>query len=236
VNYLLAILICLKLIQTFTCSTRTQLDTQMTTIFHFLELIYLRILFAILVQCRETLLNPMLPNVKLLIYVYINYMSSQKTSQCMIYCSIFSILSTKLRCYCFLSTVNSSNCLWTDMFLLIHAYYLTRILHKQVQVLWNGVSSCNFSVSNGVKQGAIVRQILFCMYLDTLLTELKKAGVGCFIGKWFVSVLGYADDVVLLAPTARAMRTMLKVCDKFSGGFSVIFNAKKSECLTFNTE
>jgi hypothetical protein len=81
---------------------------------------------------------------------------------------------------------------------------------QQVRVLWNGVSSCNFSVSNGVKQGAIISPILFCVYLDTLLLELKKAGVGCFIGNWFVAALAYADDVVLLAPTARAIFLTLK--------------------------
>jgi len=50
---------------------------------------------------------------------------------------------------------------------------------------------------------------------DTLHIELKKTGVGCFTSHWFVVVLVvYADDVVQLAPTARAMRTMLAVCDK----------------------
>ena len=83
--------------------------------------------------------------------------------------------------------------------------HVTRILlsmytGQRVWVLWNGVSSGNFSVSNGVKQGAIVSPILFCVYLDTVLIELKKAGVGCFIGHWFVAALGYADDVVLLVP------------------------------------
>jgi hypothetical protein len=105
---------------------------------------------------------------------------------------------------------------------------------QQVRVLWNNVSSGHFSVSNGVKQGAIISPILFCVYLDSLLIELKKAGVGCFIGRWFVAALAYADDVVLLAPTARAMRTMLTVCDKFATEFNVIFNAKKSKCITFN--
>jgi Reverse transcriptase (RNA-dependent DNA polymerase) len=76
---------------------------------------------------------------------------------------------------------------------------------QQVRVLWNIVASSNFRISNCVKQGAIVSPISFCVYLDTLLIKLKKARVGCFIGNWFVAALGYAVDVVLLAPTARAM-------------------------------
>ena len=38
---------------------------------------------------------------------------------------------------------------------------------QHVRVLWNGIYSCSFSVMNGVKQGAIISPILFCVYLDT---------------------------------------------------------------------
>ena len=98
------------------------------------------------------------------------------------------------------------------------------------------IMPCEIDYTNGVKQGAIVSPILFCVYLDTLLIELKKAGVWCFIGNWFVAALGYSDDVVLLAPTARAMRTMLGVGDKFASEFNVIFDAKKSKCITLNKQ
>ena len=47
----------------------------------------------------------------------------------------------------------------------------------------------------------------------------------------FVGALAYADDIVLLAPTARAMRKLLCLCDEFASGFNVLFNAKKSKCL-----
>ena len=63
------------------------------------------------------------------------------------------------------------------------------------------------------------------------LQELTKANVGCFIGNFFIGALAYADDIVLLAPTSRAMRIMLSVCDRFAKEFQVSFNAKKSKCL-----
>ena len=78
-----------------------------------------------------------------------------------------------------------------------------------------------------MKQGTIISPILFCVYLDTLFIELKNAGVGCFISNWFVAALAYANEVVLLAPTARAMRTILSVCNRFAAEFNVTFNAKK---------
>ena len=117
--------------------------------------------------------------------------------------------------------------------------YVIRVLlnmytDQQIRVLWNGKYSTCFSVNNGVKQGAIVSPILFCVYLDVLLSELQKAGLGCFIGTWFAAALAYADDLILMAPSARAMRGMLAICDKFAKEYSVTFNNTKSKCITFH--
>ena len=46
----------------------------------------------------------------------------------------------------------------------------------------------SFSVLNGVKQGGIVSRIMFFVYFDKLLLSLSESGVGCYIGRYFVSV------------------------------------------------
>jgi len=46
--------------------------------------------------------------------------------------------------------------------------------------------------------------------------------------------VAYADDIVLLAPTHRAMRNMLAPCDKFASEYHVVFNARKSNDLYIN--
>ena len=43
-----------------------------------------------------------------------------------------------------------------------------------------------------------------------LLTYFHKAGLGCYIGHMFVGALAYADDLVLLAQTPHAMRSILQ--------------------------
>jgi Reverse transcriptase (RNA-dependent DNA polymerase) len=85
-----------------------------------------------------------------------------------------------------------------------------------------------------MKQGAVVSPILFCVYLDVLLTELRKTGLGCFIGAWFAAALAYADDIILMAPFARAMKEMLAICDEFAKENCVTFNDTKSKCIAFN--
>jgi Reverse transcriptase (RNA-dependent DNA polymerase) len=104
---------------------------------------------------------------------------------------------------------------------------------QSVRVLWNGCLSSTFPVTNGVKQGGILSPILFCVYYDELLQELRRTNTGCHIGSWFVGVLAYADDLALLAPSASAMRKLLATCEQFSQRFSLSFNAAKSKCMCF---
>jgi len=73
--------------------------------------------------------------------------------------------------------------------------------------------------------------ILYCVYVDDLFLMLSKAGVRCFIGLHFVGALAYTDDLVLLAPTASAMRKLLAICVDFAREYSISFNALKSKCL-----
>ena len=67
-------------------------------------------------------------------------------------------------------------------------------------------------MSNGVRQGSVISPHLFAVYLDGLLLELCNSGVGCYWGCSFAGGFSYADDVVLLAPSASALRIMLNIC------------------------
>jgi len=77
----------------------------------------------------------------------------------------------------------------------------------------------------------VLSPILFCLYIDELLVALSRAGVGCFMGSNFVGALAYADDIVLLAPSASALRMMPVICDNYAKDYSISFNASKSKCL-----
>jgi len=94
--------------------------------------------------------------------------------------------------------------------------------------LYSRVSWCGFSeyflATNGVKQGGVLSPVLLCVYIDNLLVRMSNANVGCFIGSNYVGALAYADDLVLLAPTASALRKMLAICDVYAAEYSMSFN------------
>ena len=97
-------------------------------------------------------------------------------------------------------------------------------------VRWNNSLSDSFCVSNGVWQGGVLSPILFAIYIDSLLEMLESSGVGCYYGGSFVGALAYADDVVLLAPWASALRLMLHICNIL---YVSVFNAAKTQLICF---
>jgi Reverse transcriptase (RNA-dependent DNA polymerase) len=81
----------------------------------------------------------------------------------------------------------------------------------------------------------VLSPALFCVYIDDMLLHmaLPKTGVGCYIGNVFIGALAYADDVVIIAPSACAMRRLLNVCDNCVNEYHIIFNAEKFKCCAF---
>ena len=102
-----------------------------------------------------------------------------------------------------------------------------------------GRHSSSFRLRNGTRQGAVASPALWAVYVDDLLIQLRRQGLGCNIaGVWMGAVL-YVDDLALLAPTRSALAAMLAVVEKYSLShnlhFSVDPNPKlsKTKCIYF---
>ena len=98
--------------------------------------------------------------------------------------------------------------------------------------------STAFSVSNGVRQGGVLSPVLFTIYMyiiDKLLQDLKQQGIGCFWEQHFAGAYAYADDLVILAPSASALRQMLQSCEVFADSHGLKFNPDKTQFIIFST-
>ena len=71
-------------------------------------------------------------------------------------------------------------------------------------------------MKNGVKQGAVLSALLFCVYVDELFKILRKKRTGCWINNNYIGILGYADDIFLLSPTRDRLQEMVKTCDDYA--------------------
>lgn len=108
--------------------------------------------------------------------------------------------------------------------------------NSDVRVRWNSAISDTFSVSNGVRQGAVLSPLLFNAYIDDLVSDLQKEGAGCWVGSQYYGAIVYADDILLLAPTVTALSKMLNICETFGQKHSLNFNSKKSMCIKFHLD
>ena len=103
--------------------------------------------------------------------------------------------------------------------------------NQRMRVRWNSSNSREFLLSNGVKQGGVLSPLLFSVYLDDLLCELRQANVGCHMNGYFVGAVIYADDITLLGPTRSSILSMLSVCDVYARNIDILFNPAKTNCI-----
>ena len=101
-------------------------------------------------------------------------------------------------------------------------------------VRWGSAISEEFPVPLGIKQGGINSPDFFSCYIDGLIQMVRGLCVGCHIGNLCVSVLLFADDICLIAPTRSALQKMINACSSYCSEYGLTFNCKKSKILVFN--
>ena len=74
-------------------------------------------------------------------------------------------------------------------------FLLNSYCSQNMMVKWNDALSNRFTTSNGVKQGGVLSPLLFSVYLDDILHELRNINIGCHMNGHFVGAIVYADDI-----------------------------------------
>ena len=122
---------------------------------------------------------------------------------------------------------------------IIVRFILASYRKQQANVNWNGTMSEYFDIGNGVKQGAILSAVLYCVYTNDLFRELRRMNIGCRIGGEYVGILGYADDLFLISPTMDGLQDMLNVCERYALEHNLRFSTNenpvksKTKCMAF---
>ena len=83
------------------------------------------------------------------------------------------------------------------------------------------------------RKGGITSGFLFNFYINEMLDTIRNLPVGCNLRCSKINILCYADDIVLLTPTAQALQVMLDCLSHTIRSLSLKINVQKSYHIVF---
>ena len=96
--------------------------------------------------------------------------------------------------------------------------------------------SALFEIETGVKQGGILSPFLFNDFIDELIILCVDANKGAIFDELNVSIIVYADDILLISPLDSDLQFLLDICSKYSSDWRLKFNASKSNIISFGEQ
>ena len=100
--------------------------------------------------------------------------------------------------------------------ILSYIFLTLHILPLIPAVLLEGEISEQFNIGQGVAQGSSMSPILFSIFINQLLDEVEKAGIGITVKKDVkVGGLMFADDFVGLTTNAEDLQTLINIVQGF---------------------
>jgi len=68
-----------------------------------------------------------------------------------------------------------------------------------------------FELTSGIRQGGVLSPYLFAVYIDSVVETIRASKLGCHFKMVCVSIILYADDNPLLAPSVSALQQILHI-------------------------
>ena len=75
---------------------------------------------------------------------------------------------------------------------------------------------------------------LSLVYTHSLNVKLSASGVGCTFNSKNFNHLVYADDTVLLAPSSKALQSLINICVSFANNHGLVYNEQKTKFMCLN--
>jgi len=82
-------------------------------------------------------------------------------------------------------------------------------------VKWGSRLSRFFDLACGIRQGGVLSPYLFSVYIDYVIRKVSDSKFASFLKGICISILLYADDIILVAPSVSYLLRLLFVCEQY---------------------
>ena len=79
-------------------------------------------------------------------------------------------------------------------------------------VKWEACYSPFVKLLTGTRQGGITSPYLYAVYIDDVITKLRKSSLGCHIYNVCFNAFMYADDLLLASISIMNLQRMIDIC------------------------
>ena len=119
-----------------------------------------------------------------------------------------------------------------NFYFAIKSLYNGNCAHVQV----NDYLTEKFPTPNGVRQGDTLSPTLFITYINDLAREINLCDSGIKVGNRAISLLMYADDIVLISDSATGLQNLLHATDRWCHKWQMSINTDKSQIVHFRSK
>ena len=107
---------------------------------------------------------------------------------------------------------------------------------SQVKVITPYGLTEEIELKRGIKQGCPLSPLLFILFLEPLMKRIERAGLGANIKGTTLGILGFVDDLALVATNEETMKTEWDILSRFCKEWGMTISAEKSAIMCRKTK
>ena len=145
---------------------------------------------------------------------------------------------------CFLDVKKAFDCVWHEgLFYKLYHSGINKVFCKLIINMYMDMSSCVrgrgfksdwFQVRQGTRQGGVISPFLYLLFINELIYELEKAGLGFFVYSISCGFPTVADDMLVGSYSKRVLEMMLAICFKYANKWRFEYGIIKCLIVVFN--